>query len=40
MTDLYNNVPTFRLNRDTSTNENTGDNAWLKIIKKKMNWQK
>lgn len=36
MTDLYNNVLTFRLTRDTSIdNVNTTDNAWLKIIKNK-----
>ena len=36
MTELYSNVPTFRLTRDASIdNVNMGDNAWLKIIKKK-----
>ena len=37
MTDLYSNVPTFRLTRDASNNNNvnTGDNAWLKIKKNK-----
>jgi len=36
MTELYSNVPTFRLTRDASIdNVNMGDNAWLKIIKNK-----
>ena len=36
MATLYSGVPTFRLKRDTSNiNENTEDDAWLKIIKNK-----